>query len=463
MRRQKNIYTVVDDVAQLLCVNEKGESYAAIFPAEFYSEIRQCQWAYKGKNGIVDSFDSTLASLLANRYGYRESNWKRIESNEDFFPRNYTLRSVQSSGFIPTNDNELLAVYKDSYFPRMKWKSKYTCEVLELTVLRGNHPTKMKVKILINTYLRHFVPKYCIIRQKPRLPVDIVCPGTELPLRMKIMQEILNVEDDALESYRHDTWHRENHLDFRVDPNDNTFISTNQTTIRKHRTEDGVILELREKPDVTCNFGWNHGNTKPQYCVPNISTKYMPRTSFVLVDDRVADCIVNMWYNSSGHEFMVDDIISKRPRALKYLVCDVHGYQYNNVYFAPELTTRYAKLLSAKDNYRAMSSATRIENSASTDEYKMKMFTEPKYIRKVRLSFRTTFFNTTIYGGVGIHCLDARFDSMYLPAHLKPNTDPTQRKDTRGTGSLLQDGSIATEPSIAAAREDAEANRQGIR
>jgi glutaredoxin-related protein len=425
MRRQQNTYTIVDTVTQLLCIDGNGVAHAAIFPTEYYAEIRKSQWSFKGKNGIVDSFGVSIASFFADVYGYKNGQWKRVEQNEDYFRRNYT------SKFVPIFSFPAKQSYGDVYYERVKWKSKYKCEALKIIVTKYGHPTEMSVTILVNTYLRASVPKYCNLKTLPSGYLDIVCLDG-MPLRRKILSAAMGTDD--VREYISETC-RPNILDFRIDPNDNSYISTDKSHIRRHYVDEGVLIEVRDRSDRTSATGWRTCDdfNKSQFRLPATSTKYEDRVSFVLVQEGVADVINDIWYDSSKDEFIVDDLHVAEPRQLKYLVCDVNSIAYKDVYFAPKHTERYANALkaSSSDELKGKRRLARIENALDSQS---KMFTKPKYLKLMHIRFNTVGFNTTVYGGVGVFYLDARPEAMYKKD--TKNSTASQRKDTRGASSI---------------------------
>lgn len=423
MRRQKNVYTIEGDVAQLACVDNSDVTHLVVFPAEYVSIVRGSHWAYKGKNGIVNSFGTSIASIFAELYGFAKNTWKRIEPNEDHFKRNYTLKFVpEYVGLIP----KTIIDHSDEYFERVRWTSKYKCELLEVVVLRYGVPHG-SIKILVNTYLRTAIPKYCKLKETAT-GVEILCLNGE-PLRTEILKAAMGSDD--VKEFNRETF-RPDVLDFRIDPNDNTYVSTNTSHIRVHRVDEGALLEVRERIDRTSKERWvrTEGRTDNRFRVPVVPTMYEDRAFFVLVDDEVAERINDLWYNAMRDEVIVDDLVTAEARPLKYLVCDTMNIEYKNVYFAPRLTKRYLKATAHQESPKHRRRAAKIENAIDN---KLHMYTKPSYIKHVRMKFNTVGFNTTIYGGVGVYYIDCRADALHRA--IKTD-DPTLRKDTRGASSM---------------------------
>ena len=436
MRRQSNTYTTADSSTQLLCTDNSGVGYAAIFPTEYYAAVRNRQWTYKGKNGIVDSFGLSLAGLFAEIYGYKAGTWKRIEANEDYSRNNYTIK--ESVVRAPANATVLDRTKLNGYYERVRWTSKYAYEVLNVTVLKYGRPSDMVVKVLINTYLRTCIPKYCLIKQVDYQTqnVDIMCTDG-VYLRNKVLAKAMSTEVGDVKLSVSELV-RPNLLDFRVDPNDNTFISTCTSHFRRHNVDEGVLIEVRDRTDRTSTEGWCSTASiegvaaKYQFRLPITPTKYRDRVSFVLVQQEAADVINDIWYDSKSNEFIVDDLHTAKPRALKFLVCDVNSISYKDVYFAPRHTDAYETALKDQTKVKNKRVISKLENSIGSST--KAMFTKPRYIRRIRMKFNTVGFNDTIYGGVGVFYLDARPEALYRKSIEK--NDPSLRKDTRGASSI---------------------------
>lgn len=409
MKRQQNTYTVVGAVAQLLCTDSKGVSYAAIFPAEYYATIRTSQWCYKGKNGIVDSFGVSIAAHFAAAYGYKDGKWVRVEPNEDYFKRNYTAKvapgptgATVNRVYGPTRTPLVI-----TYQPRVKWRSKYECEFIRINVARNGVASGTTITVQINKYLRHTIPSHCVLRTDDLGHLLVLCTDGTL-LASKVIGYAMGdvtptVRDTALKDP----------LDLRVDPNDNTFVSTPYSYVRKHTTEDGIILELLERGDHTARLGWRGDDTlTEQFRMPLVRTKYRNRVCYVMVDSKTVDQINDIWYDDMIGEVMVDDLLVAKKRPLKYLVCDVNGIEYNNIYIAPALNSAYSMAASKLGDTKSKRIVAKYENNVN-GAGAHRMYSDAKYITKARLKFNTVGFNDTIYGGVGVHYLDCRPDALY--------------------------------------------------
>jgi len=416
---QQNRYVIVDNVVELQCVQRDGSIISALFPREYYELVARYHWYMRGKYGIYNTTAGSLASFLAYHYCYLDNKWQRIEPNEDYFPRNFTkkvIKNAQTTGNIANIRRKPAEEYESQKFPRVRWTNKYKCEQLELRVLHYGFPSKLKVKILINTYLRTYIPMYCVFSNS-----KLYTP-TGIELAKLVLSAAMGMPIEEIPSIRAEC-NRNNQLDYRIDPNDNQFIAINKSIIRRHIVEEGVLLELRQRDDIT-NNPWvaTASDASRHFRLPQEATRYKDRVSYLLVDTEVADKIDNVWYDSMKNEFIVSDIIVKDSRPIKFLVCDVFSIKYKNIYFQPRMKRRYAEAVKhAGDKGKYDRIIARTENNVNKSGY-----TLPIYQTRRRMGFNVIGFNTTIYGGVGIHYLDCRASALNIKSVINPANDRTK-------------------------------------
>jgi hypothetical protein len=416
----------------------------AIFELALLPLIKTYHWCYRGKGVIKNEFGETLCGRIAMLYNFDADEYTRRVCNDDYTYDNYTTRTAAAIGRISGTLTHVAHVvhvphdrtpHDDMGVPRLqriKYTNKYQCETVTLAVKTGG-TINGTINVKINTFCRRYIPSIVRVSDFRGKPDVLTVSG--LPLRIWLQEE-LDEEADIRDKYGITV--REDPFDFRVDPNDLTYIARREDRIRYHYIDDGIVLEIQENYHNTFR-GWPAVQAEShQFRVPVCNTKHKPRRLFIIIDERVLDYIEKVWYNPHIDEFLVWDRLSKvdKKRPLKRLVCEVAGIRTENVYIAPRLNTRYKDAMeksvdvSTQEGILAARRIAHYENKLHTSN-RGNMFTKPRYIKRMKILAEKEYFCTEIYDGVGVWCLDMRAASLRLPGSQAPERLTTHRKGVR--------------------------------
>lgn len=435
MKRQTNEYGLSGDVASLLIVQNNGNKQCLLFPSVYLDDVKRFHWSFKGKNGTFNEFNVSFAAYFANIYGYSDTNWRRKDPNSgSYFSDNYQEKLLTHGKDVKnwsaiTEENRFAGLQTE-FFPRVKWRTKTQCETLELNVRAfwaGNHSFKVCIKV--NTHLRHHVPMHVkTMRGDNRLRM---LDGKLLAAH--IIENAGGVDDDAKRisgSYTN----RGNELDYRVDPTTMCFANTKYSHRRVHRVEvDGkpcAVIEVIDSPLDSNKWHWRWNGKR------NIDEQFLCgesggwRRSYVLMDyvsflaiEKLSPELV-VYYNYEDMEWFVHEPVidpvsgfnNPKKHQLKRAILRAAGAKVDYEYFQPRMTKAYAAALKAAESSETFGIADRrrakFENA--TGEDKAKMFTAPKVSHFRHIYANKCYFESTLYGGVGIWCKDLRVDSMLI-------------------------------------------------
>ena len=400
------------------------------FPSEFLAEIKMFHWSYRGKSGIFNDFNESLAGYLANTYGYKGRNWRRKDvSSRSYLPDNYTTK-LQASGVDVKNwkpiatDNRFTGRVQ-AFYERIKWSSKYKCETLSVKVGVYNVP------IYVNSYLRHCVPTEADFKDGDLYLFD----GTKLSNHI-----IINAgggPEGETDRVGVTYTNRSNLLDYRVDPNVLRYSDEPYSHNRLHRTKidgkDVVIYEQIDSPkdSVRFNWKWQPRDSSEAFLIGENGGW---RRSFVMFDAQYLDALyklspaLKIYYRSADQEWIVSEYSVNsigeteiKAHQLKRVLLSESGAKVSYEYFAPRLSKSYAAALKAvetkegKDRLSALKTISKYEN-ATTEEKgnRGKMFVKPKVQHHRKIYALRNYFCTDLYGGVGVWCKDLRCDSLLI-------------------------------------------------
>lgn len=434
MSVQTITYTENNGVALLTSHAPNGTRAFALFPAVWLPLVQEYRWTHKGKNGFValDAPNTTLAGILATAYGYKNGAWVRVEPNENYYASNYRARGVSSTLLCAGRARSLDKSQYRAMYERTKWRSKLACETLPVQLLRRGK-VQGTLNVRVNTYLRHYIPKYVVLHREGTCARLDTIDGVSV--RQCVLAAAMGYASyrDLPSMYSFDLV-RSDPLDFRVNPDDNTFIATTRSTLRKHVVDDGVVFEVTERADRAKYSAWC--DSTALFRVPCDTTRYYDRAFYIKVDANVADHIDDLTLNTvnGAQEVMVSDDIVPGVRPLKYLVADIAGIRYRNVYIAPVPLGRLKKALANMGDPKMRRIVAKMENRTGEDG---SAYTKPVYVRKAKVSFNKECFDTTIYGGVGVYCLDCRASALYVPIYKSEKQN--ERSGTNTTRDMAQE------------------------
>jgi len=456
MHRNANVYTHLDADLLLTIFKTDGTTTEAIIEKCFEFKIKLYHWSDKGKNGIVSEHGVSLAAMLADEYGYRPRNWRRVDTNSTSYLKDNFANRLAASGSAVKNWVSIRDKIKaqhiptarvQEFFPHKKWKNKHEIVTLVVQIVHGS-TVLQSINIQINAYLQQFMPK------KVTINGDNLTLFSGCRLDHHILRSVGSVPDDAKRP-EFGLTSRSSFYDYRIDPSSGAFVSTAKTHYRYHSiVVDGsrcVVVERFECADAIAahpTWGW----LPEKFIQPRVPTDGPWRISYVMLDADLAPKLRAMnevddelcpfyaaddgeWYIYAKKLNNIGECDVKRHQ-LKRAVLEVSGVQTTNQYFPPRMTRLYAKALAAaeaSDGYgRADQVRAKYENA--TGESRYKMFTEPKTIRRRIVVADREYFCTQIYGGVGIWVKDLRASSIRMKTNATltqvVNTDSTTKQST---------------------------------
>lgn len=437
MKRQQNSYRVEGFVTVLEITQLNGNVIKAYLETEHYDAVKRFKWAFRGKSGIFNEFNVSLGTFIAEKLGYKASNWRRIDaSTANYMQDNYSERltlhgrdvpnwrpiSAENRGTLPVP-----VAMEQKFFERMRWQRKTQCEVFKLRVFYGRTMLDGCIEIQCNTYLRQFIPT------EVRIHDEHICLLDGTRLDKHIIVSAGGVPDEAQCVSRTYTG-RTSGLDYRIDPTTIQYAATVYSHKRLHRIDvDGkacIVLELRENAKTISDYPYKEWHTDSFICprMPSEPTDTW-RYSYVMFDAKALPHLETLsndlmiFYAPSDMEWIiVEDTVDSTGekythwRQLKRELCHAMGISVEHEYFAPRMTKAYAAALKASEESESFGIAdqrrAKFENADGSS--RAKMFTKPKTIRHRKIIADKQYFCTQIYGGVGIWVKDLRSDSMLV-------------------------------------------------
>jgi hypothetical protein len=262
----KSWVNTVDDVS-LLCVTSDDKTiYNALLPSNVGAVVSEYSWKYT--KGIFYCKHGTLLEMLANVYGY-EGKVRRIEPNDDYFPRNIAsnLKNFNEKfGTLVPREKGQFVISRIECHPRMKYKNKN-----EWCWLPVNIQNNKFVMVRINKCNAHFLNKNAVfIDNKLYLYPDFKGFDGKYhgkQLTSVIFQAVFGIKGAAKHVSLVDN------TDFRIDFKQQCFISgKNVKNNWKQLDNDLWLLEIvststkRWLPD---NLPYKNKNTGRVYAVFN--------------------------------------------------------------------------------------------------------------------------------------------------------------------------------------------------
>jgi len=431
MKRQTNaVFSATDVESHLIITQSSGNSVIAIFPTEFLAQIKQFHWSYKGKNGIFNEFNVSLAAFFAEVFGYTGRNWRRKDVlSARYFSDNYCVKLAVNGKDVP-NWKPIAAENRyagrvHTFYERIKWSSKLKCEKLPIEV--GPYT----LYILVNAYLRQFVPKQADFHDDDLYMFD----GTKLSKH--IITNAGGGPDDDTKRVGATYTNRDNVLDYRVDPNTLRYVDTPYSHHRIHRIRvedrDCVIYEQIDSPKDSGRFNWvwKAKDTNESFLVGESGGW---RRSFVMFDAQYLDDLYKLspdlviYYKYYDQEWVITERsvnsvgeTESKEHQLKRVLLRAAGAKVDYEYFAPRMSKAYADALKQAETNEgekrlaAYKTIAKFENATTAEKgNRGRMFVKPKVQHHRKIYAYRNYFSTEIYGGVGIWCKDLRCDSMLI-------------------------------------------------
>lgn len=449
MRRHINYYSFDNQSSCRVLRVDRGNmpEIVVYFDETYYNDVKLYNWSYKGKNGIMNEFNVSLGAFLAEKVGYKAGNWKRIHKDGDYRATNFTVKingadAARLAQIRPKLGENVSSV---PCFPRKRWISKYTCEDLTLEVVTPmTHIPVGVITIQVNTCYRHYVPTKILLKNG-----ELVCIGTGETLASKLLKDAGC--DPQGKIYCSSWFNRRHELDYRIDPNNMSYVDTPNGHIRKHSVDipsdnvddaptSAVIFEYRERSQST--IGWHNywlpANKDEQFRIPLGATAAQvnldgtrvitchERTSFVMVDANLANGIVEVYYNGKNDEFYAKTTDDEDSfMLLKRYVAEKAGMHVKNTYIPSRMTKAYAKAMEKSGDKGSGDRRRAVYENRAMDEKGHKCFIDGKHLTHRKVIATKSYFCTSIYGGVGVWVKDLRACSI----HVKVDVETIRHRD----------------------------------
>lgn len=402
--------TVCDDLAMLEVTSSdprrNGRVDAAIFDVEHLDVVAKFQWTYR-MGEIVSTLGFSFSTLISSFMKYTT----RRDDNEIYTADCYVGRSFTAEQMQKAYDSnktkyakrisDVLAV-KDSFFPKIRYKSKK--EVVELPILIQNGRT---FTIKINAFLAQYVPKTCLLvenRLHIRSENDVNEPS--ILLSSYIIQRLGQTHAPNKTSLSDPT-------NYVMEIDTMVFEACNANRQRYFRYGDVAVLELELR---SFRSGWYPDEVGWRY--PALED-YEAETRYVWVAfdacflDRLKESEYDWTVRVKETSFEIVYIEEGQVEVilLKRLLAQWSGYQLG-MHIVPSRMNKLYKRAIESDNY---SKRAKFENMTNDEKHGNRcLYTEAKKVKYRKVVAGCSLFVEEMNDGCGQWCIDMRKDSLMI-------------------------------------------------
>lgn len=401
---------VCDDLAMLEVTSSdprrNGRIDAAIFDVEHLPIIAKFQWTYR-MGEIVSTLGFSFSTLISSfmKYATRRDD-NEIYTADCYIGKSFTSEQVERANLsnkikIEKRINDVLAL-KDSFFPKIRYKSKK--EVVELPILIQNGRT---FTIKINAFLAQYVPKTCLLvdnRLHIRSEKDINEPSI---LLSSYIISRLGQTNAPNKSSLSDPTNYVMELDTMV------FEACNANRQRYFRYGDVAVLELELRsfrsgwyPD---EVGWRY----PALEDYEADVRYVWVAFDACFLDRLKESEYDWTVRARESSFDILYIEEDQVEVilLKRLLAQWSGYQLG-MHIIPSRMNKFYKRAVEKDDY---SKRAKFENMTNDEKHGNKcLYTKAKKLQYRKVAASRSLFVPEMNDGCGQWCIDMRKDSLMI-------------------------------------------------
>ena len=318
---------------------------------------------------------------------------------------------------------------RTTFHAPMRWKTRY--ETVTLPITCDDRRTR---HVLVNTYLARFVPteaKFVDGDFYFRAETGSIADGEDMTATVSLRSLI--VREAGLP--RAQVYYEPNG-DYRVDPANLCFVAKKRSFIRFYKSSMGSIMHIAMQHEAH-----RAGRTWPTPAVPFVMPQRAIRWCdddanslkhvYILIDDAVKDVVAsyNWVYNGRKSQVITLDTvdlpvsrgITTNTTNMLTLIAELNGVQCHNVTTAARYKHNYA--IALKNVAELPQGTTRWRYYAKiVARYENQGFDEGSmYVSGSSVKYRVvradkSIFVPDFYDGTGVICMDARFDSLYIPA-----------------------------------------------